>query len=165
MQDFHPQQYDIRNPLPAQLLGTSEAPVQPRDLLQGYELITQDPKRPHKHKDPTNHNFWHPPYTGPWNQNVRSLCLGGFSSPYSSKPNTWGWSMGVRSLHLITCSMYRPECLSVPFCCIIAVNSTTAVETPTLCTTSHDLFGTAPVRGTCSPSSAAGCDWWSCGLR
>ena len=25
----------------------------------------QDPKRRHKHKDPTNHGFWYPPYTGP----------------------------------------------------------------------------------------------------
>ena len=36
----------------------------------------------YKHKDPTNHGFWYPPYTGPWNQNVRSLCLCGLFGPY-----------------------------------------------------------------------------------
>ena len=33
------------------------------------------PQRPHEHKDPTSHDFWYPPSLGPWNQNVRSLCL------------------------------------------------------------------------------------------
>ena len=35
------------------------------------------PKRPHKHKDPTNHDFWYPPYLGPWNQNVSSYVYSG----------------------------------------------------------------------------------------
>ena len=38
-------------------------------------------KRPHKHEAPTNHDFWYPPYIGPWNQNVRSLCLCGLLDP------------------------------------------------------------------------------------
>ena len=43
------------------------------------------PKRPHKHKDPTRHDFSFPPCIGPWNQTVRSLCL--YSTiPYSTSP-------------------------------------------------------------------------------
>ena len=36
------------------------------------------------HKDPTKHDFWHLPYIGPWNQNVRSLCLCGVLGPYGN---------------------------------------------------------------------------------
>ena len=25
----------------------------------------EDPKRPHKHEDPTKDGFWYPPYNGP----------------------------------------------------------------------------------------------------
>ena len=39
-------------------------------------------KRPHKHEHPTNHDNWYPPYLGPWNQNVRSLCLRGLWGLY-----------------------------------------------------------------------------------
>ena len=42
---------------------------------------TKTLKGPHKHKDPTNHDFWYPPSSGPWNQNVRSLCLCGLFGP------------------------------------------------------------------------------------
>ena len=35
------------------------------------------PKRRRKDKDPRNHDFWYPPYPGPWNQHVGSLCLCG----------------------------------------------------------------------------------------
>ena len=45
------------------------------------KLIVQGPKRPYKHKDPTNHDFWYPPCIGPWNQNIRSLCLCGLLGP------------------------------------------------------------------------------------
>ena len=38
------------------------------------------PRRSHKHKGPTNHDFWFPPDTGPFEQNVRSLCLCGLLS-------------------------------------------------------------------------------------
>ena len=38
-------------------------------------VLVEGPKRPHKHKDPTNHAFWYPPDAGSWNQNVRSLCF------------------------------------------------------------------------------------------
>ena len=38
------------------------------------QALTQGPKNPHKHQDPTNDDFWSPPYIGPWNQNVRSSC-------------------------------------------------------------------------------------------
>ena len=41
------------------------------------------PKRSHKHKDSTNHDNWYPPSIGPWNQNVRSLCLCGLLGPQS----------------------------------------------------------------------------------
>ena len=34
-----------------------------------------------KHEDPARHDFWYPPSTGPWNQNVTSLCLCGLSGP------------------------------------------------------------------------------------
>ena len=27
-----------------------------------------DPKRPRKHKGPTQPDFWYPPYAGPWNR-------------------------------------------------------------------------------------------------
>ena len=40
-------------------------------------------KRPHKHKDPTNHDVWYLPYIGPRNQNVRSLCLCSLLGPYT----------------------------------------------------------------------------------
>ena len=36
---------------------------------------TQSSKRPHKHKDPTKHDFWYPPSIGRWSQNLRCLCL------------------------------------------------------------------------------------------
>ena len=39
------------------------------------------PKRSCKHKDPANHDFWYLPSIGPWNQNVRSLRLGGLLGP------------------------------------------------------------------------------------
>ena len=35
------------------------------------------PKRPQKRKDATADDFSYPPYTGPWNQDVRSSCLCG----------------------------------------------------------------------------------------
>ena len=34
-------------------------------------------QRPHKHQDPTKHDFWYPPYLEPWNQHLRSSCLCG----------------------------------------------------------------------------------------
>ena len=37
-------------------------------------VLYQGPKRPHKHKDATHHDFRFPACIGPWNQNVRSLC-------------------------------------------------------------------------------------------
>ena len=33
------------------------------------------PKRPHKHKDPTKHDCLVSPHFGPWNRDLRSLCL------------------------------------------------------------------------------------------
>ena len=33
------------------------------------------PARPHKHKEPTDRDLCYPPYVGPSNQNVRSVCL------------------------------------------------------------------------------------------
>ena len=49
-------------------------------------------EKTNKDKDPTKHGFWYPAYTGPWNQNVRSLCLGGLLSIagpfYSLLPDT-----------------------------------------------------------------------------
>ena len=33
-----------------------------------------NPKRPHKHKDPTSHNFWYPPHSGRCIQKAGSLC-------------------------------------------------------------------------------------------
>ena len=70
-----------------------------------YDPPTQlsRPKRPHEHKDPTNHGFWYPPiysYIGPWKQNVGSLCFCGVWGPTqpSALPkrgqalNSWdGW--------------------------------------------------------------------------
>ena len=47
-----------------------------------FAQLLLGPNRPHKHRDPTNHAFWYPPYIGPWNQNVLmfmwsfgALCL------------------------------------------------------------------------------------------
>ena len=44
--------------------------------------LSWGPRRPHKHKDPTTHSFWYLPYSGPWNQDVRSLCLHGLLGSY-----------------------------------------------------------------------------------
>ena len=46
-------------------------------------MILIGPKRPYKHEDLTSHDFWYPPYIGPWNHNVRSLCLCGHFGPLS----------------------------------------------------------------------------------
>ena len=38
----------------------------------------------YEHKDLTIHGVWLPPYIGPWNSNVRSLCLCGLWGPLAS---------------------------------------------------------------------------------
>ena len=45
--------------------------------------LLRDPKRPHKHKDPTQHDSGYPPYSGPSNPNVRSLSLCHLLGPYT----------------------------------------------------------------------------------
>ena len=37
--------------------------------------LFRSPEDHKKHKLPTTHDFWYPPYVGHWNQNVRSSCL------------------------------------------------------------------------------------------
>ena len=99
---FHVFLYDIVLPQSAFYMGTlepkhltygtwtrwardtlsSQTPSSQITSSQTLSSQTECPKRPHKHKDPTNHGFWYPPYIGPWNQNVRSSCLGGLLGPY-----------------------------------------------------------------------------------
>ena len=45
-------------------------------------LPQRGPRKTHNHKDPTNNDFWYPPYTDHWNQSVGSLCLCGLLDPY-----------------------------------------------------------------------------------
>ena len=51
--------------------------------------LLKRPKRPHKHQDPSEHDFWYPPYIGAWNQNVRSSCSCGLLGPYLSVSYSW----------------------------------------------------------------------------
>ena len=48
----------------------------------GLEIQLVGPKRPHKHKNPTNHVFQYPPCIGPWNQDVRSSCFPSYGKSY-----------------------------------------------------------------------------------
>ena len=41
----------------------------------------EEPKGPHKHKDPTDHGFWNPRCLGPKNQTAGSFCLYGSLAP------------------------------------------------------------------------------------
>ena len=46
------------------------------DLLRALRRRTfVGPRKPHKHKYATKHDFWYLPSIGPWNQIVRSFCL------------------------------------------------------------------------------------------
>ena len=71
-----------------QIGGRDSHPKDP-NRFQGMTAAggPKDIKRPHKHKDRTDHAFWYPPCIGPWNQHVRSLCLSVFfvSLPGSNK--------------------------------------------------------------------------------
>ena len=55
--------------------------------------LVEGSRKPRKRKDPTKPRFWYPPYIGPWNQNVRSLCLCGLLGPYCRTINPGGLFM------------------------------------------------------------------------
>ena len=73
-------------------------------------------KKPHKHKDATNHGFWYLQCLGPQNQDVASLYLCGFAHLQRRQP----WLLGpelaaschlqsphlAQAPHLATCSGY-----------------------------------------------------------
>ena len=65
------------------------APNASAKALQGMSCgnleLRIGPNRPQIHKNPTQLDFWYPPFVGPWNQDVRSLCLAGrFQGPVTS---------------------------------------------------------------------------------
>ena len=105
------------------LLNGGEKGGAVRDLSEGVGLFVpgfggsyiKDPqvhinirrsKSPHKHQDPTNHDFWNPPHIGPWKQNVRSLCLCGLLGPDTRSPILLGPYLGA------------PNCWKLPHLCI-----------------------------------------------
>ena len=71
----------------ARVAGTlsHQAPAQGLLLCLGV-LRFQDPSGPHKHQDLAKHDFWYPPYIGPWNPHVRSSCLSGHLGPIIARP-------------------------------------------------------------------------------
>ena len=70
----------------------------------------------YKHKDPTNNDFWYPPYMGPWNQNVRSLCLRGLRGHYLRKcPFRGLLFVWVQQSHPQNVGRYNTPFLEHPF--------------------------------------------------
>ena len=47
------------------------------------QRLSESPKGPHKHKDPTKQYFWDSALTGPWNQHVSHYVYVVFSAPVS----------------------------------------------------------------------------------
>ena len=59
------------------LFGSQRRILEVQSAYRGVE-------KPHKHKDPTKHDFWSALCIGPLNQDVRSLCLCGHLGPQLS---------------------------------------------------------------------------------
>ena len=70
-------------------------------------------KTSHKHKDPTNHEFWYPPDIGPWSQELRSL-----SSQRVQVPDIYGLGSQkpIRGIFVGTRSLKYAWTLWVCFC-------------------------------------------------
>ena len=57
--------------------GAAYVPLRRASVSNRGSFHETGPQRPHRRKDPTQHDLWHPPFVGPWNQNAKSLCLRG----------------------------------------------------------------------------------------